>query len=734
MAEGRPPRVRELRVASGADGYVMSNGLVDVRAQVDGGQLRLSLGAQASEETSIPVLVRAGKNSTEGPLRVECPEQCRVEVVRTAQTATLVIHGSAGPAEVVVSCRMQENSPWVDMAEVLILDARAEQYAVDWFEAVWRVEGWREPGEVFSPCLVPEPDDVIGRHALRSPALAVQCAGRVAALVYAPEALYRTQTLPACMNLLRDSNGPELRTGLRPHRVRGHVYYTSQSAPGRAERFHHAYSLYVAIDDRPGAALDVANRRVWAQYGERHVRAAPPIQMRGEDYARQIYPAALARLWRETRIDGRRVGAISLGRAYKDDVWMCPWFSQVRSAYGLYLWGTWLGNDDWVQRAVATRDLHLAAPRRQGFFPTVFVFGETPDTCRWVGSHPQGGGPGLYHVMDMSWTVYQLLRWHRDLLPDERTVDFAREYCTALVNLQAPDGSLPAYIDEQELSPVKAIDRRAILEDLTRQPGCDPYIIHQLEHVWLEPERFVHSAEDAASLLVLAEFAALLPDGDADRGRYILAAKRLGAWIEEWVFPEARWIDFEVYYSCSPHRLDSYDGRSRQWPQGTLCMHLAAAGLSRLYQVDGDERWLRLARRAMDRLSLFQQAWDPPYLSLYGFGGYAAMNTDGEWNDARQAQCADTHLDFHQMHGTKDEEQLQRAVAACRASFTTIFLPASSSVYPTGWCREPQGDAAENHAHGGSDHLAGVSSFDWGPGSALATAAYFRLRGITSGM
>jgi hypothetical protein len=33
--------------------------------------------------------------------------------------------------------------------------------------------------------------------------------------------------------------------------------------------------------------------------------------------------------------------------------------------------------------------------------------------------------------------------------------------------------------------------------------------------------------------------------------------------------------------------------------------------------------------------------------------------------------------------------------------------------------------AAENHGHGGADQLNGVSGFDWGSGSALATAAFF---------
>jgi hypothetical protein len=207
----------------------------------------------------------------------------------------------------------------------------------------------------------------------------------------------------------------------------------------------------------------------------------------------------------------------------------------------------------------------------------------------------------------------------------------------------------------------------------------------------------------------------------------MLAALRLADWLEQSIYPDARWIDFEVYFSCSPKSIDFHDGRSGQWPQNTLCMHMAAAGFLALYDLRQERRFLNLARRAMDRLSLYQQVWDPPFLLFYGFGGYGVMNTDGEWNDARQAQFADTHLDFFRALG--DAEHLERARAACRAGFTTVYLPANRAVYPTGWCQIPRGIAAENHAHGGYDHLCGVSGFDWGIGSALATAAYLRLHG-----
>jgi hypothetical protein len=718
-----------MRIESNETCVVIRNDLIELRAERETGELALTLSAARRGAGFIPVLERVGKNQETTPLRAEIPRDCELEVDSTVgpdgnPIAFLTVHGSVGEAAFWINFWIRQDSPWVEIHELLALDAQAETIAVDWLEAAWRFVDWQEPGQVFSPALVPEGGDVIGRHVMRSPALAAQCADRAAALVYSVDSIYRTQALPACMNLLRDQGTPVFRTGLRPHQVRDHVYYAYRPDAAHQARFHHAYHLYVAADAPAGAALDEANRRLWERYGSRFLKTAPPLPIPFDAYARQIYPRVFDQLWAETRLDGRRVGAVRTNRSYAGDVWMCAWFNQLRSAYGLYLWGKWLDNPEWVERALATRDLHLAAPQQEGLFPTVFVFGETPETCRWVHSHHQGGGPGIYHLFDMSWTVYQLLRWHRDLVQDERTLDFARRYGRGVLRLQSDDGSLPAYVDAKRLLPVDKVDREQLIADLESHPAGDPYVLWGTKDRWAA-ERFVHSAEDAASLLALAELARVLPDQDPERDLFVNAACRIAHWLERWVYPQGRWIDFEVYFSCSAKPLDFYDHRSGQWPQNTLCMHMAAAGFLALYELKKEARFLQLARRAMDRLSLYQQVWDPPFFNFYGFGGYGVMNTDGEWNDARQAQFADTHLDFYRVLG--DPEHLERALAACRASFTTLFLPASSGVYPTGWCRQPRGLAAENHAHGGTDHLCGVSGFDWGSGSALATAAYFRL-------
>jgi hypothetical protein len=329
----------------------------------------------------------------------------------------------------------------------------------------------------------------------------------------------------------------------------------------------------------------------------------------------------------------------------------------------------------------------------------------------------------------MSWTAYQLLRWQRDVVADGRSLEFVRAYARGVRALQAADGGLPAYVDAQTFAPVTTVDTAALAADLRAHPGDNGYVLWGVEKGW-GTRRFVHSGEDAATLLCWAELARALPEGDPERAALVAAARASAEWLERNVFATAAWTDFEVYFSCSSKPLDFYDRRSGQGPQNTLCMHLAAAGLLALWELTREARHLALARRALARMSLYQQIWNPPFLNFHGFGGYGVMNTDGEWSDARQGQFADTHLDFHRAGGGEADEQLERAVAACRAGFATVFHPASAAWYPTGWDRRPVGLAAENHGHSGYDQLNGVSSFDWGAGSALATAAYLRLRGV----
>src|SRR5690606_4977065 len=90
-------------------------------------------------------------------------------------------------------------------------------------------------------------------------------------------------------------------------------------------------------------------------------------------------------VWQEFEIDGHRVGApafivnITESPNYEGttslreflSVWNQAWFSSLRAASGVFRYAERTGNAELRQRAVLTKEFALAAPRKNGLFPTV---------------------------------------------------------------------------------------------------------------------------------------------------------------------------------------------------------------------------------------------------------------------------------------------------------------------------------------------------------------------------
>jgi len=103
------------------------------------------------------------------------------------------------------------------------------------------------------------------------------------------------------------------------------------------------------------------------------------------------------------------------------------------------------------------------------------------------------------------------------------------------------------------------------------------------------------------------------------------------------------------------------------------------------------------------------------------------MNTDGEWNDGRQARFVHTYADFYEATGNL--EYLERAVAAARASFALMDMDENHANAinfttvgqgPDGW----PGKAPENVYHAGpGDCIGGHSGFNWEAAGGLTATA-----------
>ena len=157
----------------------------------------------------------------------------------------------------------------------------------------------------------------------------------------------------------------------------------------------------------------------------------------------------------------------------------------------------------------------------------------------------------------------------------------------------------------------------------------------------------------------------------------------------------------------------------------------SAEAFLKAYQIFNRKHDLEQGEYCLNILSLYQQVWCPPFIDFYAFGGFGAQNTDAEWSDARQAQFAETYLNYFLV--TRNQEYLQRSIAACRASFALMAIPENKTICPQNYKGTPfngefPGGMAENFGHSGYNERSGQSGFHWGTGSALTTAAILKAK------
>ena len=315
--------------------------------------------------------------------------QWRLEGTESEDVVFVTATGSSEELVQAICIATQPASNWVEVTESLSSRTGALP-PVSAFESRWRLLVGGGAREVFSPNLMPVDGDLVGQHMFRAPVLVAEAAGMGVALAVDISALSKPQAIPAGLGLLRlGGDEVELVVGLHAQERRGHVFHRACAVEGAigARTLSYRYHVSLFPEPKPGASLKAARKKIWS-IGEIS-RLDGRLEQPGEEYARQIYPGVLERLWVESAVDARRVGAIVTNRSYRGDVWFSCWFNPLRSSYGLYHYGMLLGRDDWVEKARATRALALSAPLVNGFFPTVFVFGED----RWVESHHQGGAP-----------------------------------------------------------------------------------------------------------------------------------------------------------------------------------------------------------------------------------------------------------------------------------------------------------------------------------------------------
>ena len=589
-----------------------------------------------------------------------------------------------------------------------------------------------EPDFHWLPHLAPEDGYVAAQHVFRSPAVIVAEGASVLAIV--PDLDLVGDRADAPWYLDYDAPAGRAFVGMSLTSIPTHVLYQKSAGmmlqPGPLE-----LAFFVTAYDESDDPINPwrrVSRFLWERWARPLYDAGEPNRVPMARYVERTYDWAFESwadaVWQEFEIGGTRVGApqfivnVTQSPNYPGEweqreflsIWNQAWFSSLRSASGVLRWARRMGSADLETKAKLTKALALAAPMRDGIFPSVIrtdnesitIDGESYarpkdwDEEYWANSNRSPENLGVstdwYHLLDASWTALLMLRWYDELEPDPALLDYARTYADRLLALQDPSGFFPSWLHPETLEP------SAVFRD---------------------------SPETSMSVTLLLKLAELT--GEA---RYREAALRAMNAVLDGPVREGRWEDFETYWSCNAFGQDTHVGRNGMFKQNTFSIFWTAEALLESWQATGEDRYLAWGRRTLDELSMAQQVWQPPFIYVPALGGFGVMNADAEWNDSRQSLFAELFLRYYEVTG--ERRLFERGVAALKSSFVMMYAP-ENPMAKVQWEQahpffgpEDYGFTMENYGHGGTTSPEGVgigvfTIYDWGNGA--ASEAYNRV-------
>lgn len=562
----------------------------------------------------------------------------------------------------------------------------------------WIFHSFKKPDFIWVPNLRPGPDMVIGDHVFRSPAIILKNTGYWTAMI--PDldtlAVLKRQNLTS-MNLdIKDYPQPVFSYGFKAYRPIPHTYYRhadSSQLTLKSGNYSYAYDILAGGPQSRLQVLNTVTHYLWKRYAVKYTKSVLPQTIPFSKYARYSY-GTLDSIGQfvNFKINGTEVGAykgINHGGYFRlpyPVIWNQDWYNVQRSAYGLYYYGEMLHKPEWVRQAEQITKFSLLSPRTDGLFPAIYDY----KNREWIGSTPRlNGGKNRIHTSNAAWTTYWLLKWYQDFDKNPDILKKANRLGHFLIDKQLKSGAIPAWFDlpeNEETKPEAVLTLRS-------------------------------SAETAGSALLFGELYRVTGNKS-----YKAALIKSANFLISEVLPDMKFWDFETFWSCSWKPLNMRDPYTGVLPQNNFSIYWTAKVLFDTYSITHNRKYEDAAEETLDILSLYQQVWNPPYLSLYTFGGFGVMNTDGEWNDARQAVFAPLYLQAYRLTGKK--EYFERGIAALRASFVLMSVPQNKKVAPDTWNAYPRGLMPENFAHGGFNGQYGRSDTDWGEAGALTASAF----------
>lgn len=584
------------------------------------------------------------------------------------------------------------------------------------------------PSFHWAPHLTPTGKHIIDQHVFRSPAMIVSDESRVLTVI--PDLDIMKNGTPVRWYMDMDAEKNVLTLGMSNYKLAAHVMFERDSGAvypqGKVE-----FGFYLMKSTNKEDLQNPFRKSLaffWKNWGHDLFTAGNPLPGDLTPYVEHTYNWAFNTwakpVWQEFTIDGVRVGApVNLVFMVQSpnypgepsealrSIWNQAWFSSLRAASGLYRYGRRTGNEELIKKANMAKELALLAPQKDGFFyavigtemETVEIDGKKYsrskgwDTKFWGNSNrnPYSRNARLapFHILDMSWTALLMLRWYEELEKDPRLLQYAETFGKALIVRQDAKGFFPGYLDLETLQPMTY---------LNDSPETSMSVTFLLKLAQLTGNKVYHDAAMKAMNAVLTE-----------------------------IVPTGRWEDFETYWSCcavgTPDWVGKKVPRNNMYKQCTFSMFWTAEALFECYQITKDKKYLEYGQRTLDELLMAQASWQPPYIYVKALGGFGVMNTDGEWNDARQSLFSEIILQYGKL--LKLPEYRERGLAALRASFVMMYCPENpitkvqyEKVYPY-FGKEDYGFTMENYGHDGKTSPEGIgigpaTHYEWGNGSA----------------
>ncbi|MFH1150937.1 MAG: hypothetical protein V1748_10740 [Actinomycetota bacterium] len=649
---------------------------------------------------------------------------------------------------------IEPDTPWVRVEHRLTASVPVSlNRAFDRYDFVYAAGADTEPLDyVFTPHLRPKQDMVISDHVFRSPSVMLRKGDVFFALVPDLDSIRENLEGTSARHYMDlqvaggENHSPAVCAGLGNSRVRGHIYFKADfGTPIELEAGSSVSLAYHILLDRSGLGPEDVRRFIWERYGRERLSTGRPQVVSFERYA----AAGLTRIFKKPdlfkrfELEGQQCGGtigihfanrkgvrlMNAGQLrrylrYQDlmlaaqrfgveqmsmrpwaerlfervsyrycpamppEVFLQSWFNNLRSAYGAYWFARKWADHELLESALAVKNLAILAPREDGAVPAVCY--PTEEGVFWSRGTRAFKHVDYYHTADCATTGYYMALWFRDHEGDPRLLARCRDLSAFLLKTQLPSGAFPA---------------------------------------WVRPEGTGMKVDDdlreSATTACPGMFLALLYMLDRDP-RCLEGARAAADFISREVIPRQKWFDYETFYSCSSKRLGLFDTYTGSYPQNTMSMYWAAEMYRLLHLATGEDGFLQTGLQVLDHLLRYQQVWDPPFLSVDAYGGFGVMNTDGEWNDSRQALMAPLLMDYYATTGVP--EFMERGIAAPRASFTLMYIDENRRVAPGNMASVPPGETGsvtENYGHFGHDHgPPGFLDSDWGAGSASQAAAY----------